>query len=256
MSAAKKDDSYYPLRWRLADFVENIIILHRTRAALAVAGLGALMIFVGLLIFGWRPFSGDDEAIANPRAELTETTVDDSGVAEAQFGRGTAVRPIATPEDVQQTTSGSVIELGPTVMRLTGGFSSDAAADLALSQAVELFPNRELLDAQVLSDQFRDTDQVVIRVIEPNFFLEGSSELNPDLVGLIADVATTIQSRDGWTVEVAGHGASEALSSERAQAAADQLVANGIALDTVTVSGRGNSEAIPGTLGHIDFLLN
>ena len=68
-----KGDEYYPLRWKLADFAENIIILYRTRAALVLAALGVLLILIGAFIVGWRPFSSDDADVVT---DVTEEVAD------------------------------------------------------------------------------------------------------------------------------------------------------------------------------------
>ncbi len=270
MSAGrKKDGDYYPLRWKFADRVENIVILYRTRAAVVIAALGLLLILAGIFIIGWRPFESDDDATNQDQTEIVDGADDaptqEESIGVAANGQGSATqngdlvtgqtrRPIATDAQLRSATSGVVIELGAAVMNLTGGFSSDEAADAAFMRATMLFPTREVLDSQLLSDEFVPTDDVLIRIVDP-LFAEDTAELDPALVPLITDVATAIGSSGELTVEVVAHVPRLLLSQDRAQVIADQLVADGIASNIITVTGRGNTEPLPGIPSRVEFIL-
>ncbi len=253
----KKVDNYYPLRWKVADFVENIIILHRTRAALVLAALGIFFVIIGLFVLGWRPWGSSDETAEAEAAEQVTNDVPqhDETTLEQELAElpEDTVRPIATTEQFALTTPGTVIELGSTTMRLTGGLTNDVAADRSVARALELFNNREFLDAQVLGD-FGDDEQITIRVVEP-VFLGDTAEINPDLTPLFVDVADAVRSSGEWTVEVVGHTPDQALSETRAQAAADQLVAQGVAANIVTTRGAGGTERILDFNSRVDFIL-
>lgn len=253
----KKGDNYYPLRWKVADFVENIIILHRTRAALAIAALGILFVIIGLFALGWRPWGSSDEtAGAEPTEEADiEVPPHDETTLEEELAAATdTVRPIATPEQAALTTPGTVIELGTNTMRLTGGLPDDVAADVSVARALELFDDREFLDVQLLGD-FADDGQITIRIVEP-LFIGDSTEVNPDLTALFADIATAVRSNAELSVEVVGHAPDQALSETRAQIAADQLIVQGIAANIVTSRGAGGSERIPDFASRVDFILS
>ncbi len=257
-----KGDDYYPIRWKFADFVENIIILHRTRAALAIAALGILLVLIGLFVLGWRPFGGDEVAgtDAPDTSEVVNVPAEHDGdevPPEDPADPTTSIRPIATDQQAELTTPGIVIELGATVMRLTGGAANDAEADAFLGIATQLFPNREVFDSQLLSPTFENNGDIVIRVVEPTLFDAGTDDLNPELNSLIAEVATVVRSSGNQTVEVVGHADGGPLSLARAEAAADQIVASGVVANVVTASGVGNSEPVLDTpTERIDFVIS
>lgn len=266
---SSKDDQYYPLRWKVADFVENMIILHRGRFALAVAVFALALIGLGVLILQ-GDLIGEDEpqeivdedgVVSEAATSSSDTTATNSPTtSETQaelpppIDPSTVTRPVATAEQVASTTAGLVIELGPRTMRLTGGAPSDSLADTFFDQAVSLFPNREALDDQLLSNQFPERSEITIRIIEPALFVGEGSDLNPDLSGLITEVSgvalTTLSD-----IEVVGHANTEPLSVARAQSVADALVEVGTLPDTVTVTGLGNSEPLPGVPERIDIIL-
>ncbi len=253
----KKGDDYYPLRWRVADYFENIIILHRTKAALGIAALATLLVLIGLFVLGWNPF-GSDDSVVEPPADTERIEPDeiiDDVVPAGGINPATASRPIADSQQVQLTTPGTVIELGPTVMRLTGGHPNDAAADRSLLIATDLFVDREVFDAQVLSGEFPETEQIVVRLIEPTLFAEGTAELNTAFVSLFDDVASVVFTRVDVAVEVTGHNNDVQLSAERARAIADQLIAVGVDEDIVTISGRGDAEPIGDFDSRIDVVI-
>lgn len=258
----KKGDDYYPLRWKFADFFENIIILYRTKAAIGIALLGALLVILGLLILGWNPLSSDDVANDDTPEAQVEHDRDDRGDPEnlanpqaAEIDPTTVTRPVADAQQLQFTTSGNVIELGPNVMRLVGGQPSDEAADRALAIALEQFPNREVFDAQILSNQFSESDEIIIRLVEPTLFVDGTAELNPAFLSLFGDVMGVVFSNGNFNVEVTGHDNDQQLSAARAQAAGDQLVALGVSQSSVISTGLGNSQPIDTFTSRIDFII-
>ncbi len=263
---SSKNSDYYPLRWKVADFVENIIILHRTRVALIAAALGVILVIIGVFVLGWRPWGSgaetdqilDEEGIVSEIADQ-DSTNPDSGPENpdetVEIDPGTVSRPVATDAQLEFTRSGIVIELGSRTMRLSGGSPSDEAADSGVQFATELFPNRELLDAQVLSTEFSETDEIVIRLVEPNLFATDTSSLNPDLSALIADVVYVARTVGYQTVDVVGHANTGELSSLRADAVAEVLVNQGLSPETVTSFGLGNSEPIPNFPEYIDFVI-
>lgn len=252
----KKGDDYYPLRWRLADFFENIIILYRTKAAIGIAILAILVVLVGLVILGWNPFSSDDGNNPDQVAQVEDGTGENQPAGGLpEIDPATAIRPVADAQQLQFTTSGNVIELGPTVMRLVGGQPSDEAADRALAIAIEQFPNREVFDAQLLSNQFSGSDEIIIRIVEPTLFADGTAEINPAFLPLFQDVVSVIFSNGNFNVEVTGHNNDQALSMDRAQAAGDQLIALGVSSNAVLVTGLGNSEPIDTFTSRIDFIV-
>lgn len=275
MSAGKnKGDDYYPFRWKVADFAENIVILYRTQAAAAIAALGIIIVLIGVFLLGWRPFSSDDTATAPDQAEVSnddtpEVVDDDADLDDAPIDGDTddsggaepdaddtepepesnpfegALRPVATDEELQFTRPGTVIELGATVMRLVGGFNSDASADASFEFATELFPTREVFDGQLLSEEFTETDEIIIRLAEPGLFPERNPQINFELEQLFVDAVAAIEANPGRTVQVVGHAQGGPLSVNRATAVADELISRGIDPAIVTSVGLGDSEPIP-----------
>lgn len=251
-SKPRKDDDYYPLRWKFADWVENIIILYQTKAAIAIAVFGVLVVLGGLVILGWNPFSGGDDEVVAQNDEVADVTE----APAPTINPATVNRPVATEDQVLSTTAGTVIELGPRTMRIVGGAPTDEVADAALDLAVMLFPNQELLDAQLLSTQFGETTEVFIRVIEPTFFQGETADLNEELSFLVGDVAEAVRvNPNGATVLVVGHAATGPLSIERAESVSNELISAGLTMEEVSFTGVGNSEPIPGAESRIEFIL-
>lgn len=250
-SRPHKDDDYYPLRWKFADAVENIIILYRTKAAIAVAVFGMLFVFFGLLLLGWRPFGNDEEAIAqDPVADVVEEELDFT------IDPDSVRRTVATEEQAVTTKSGAVIELGQRTIRIVGGAPTDEVADEIARQTVGLFPNREILDDQLLSHQFGQTNEFTVRVVEPGFFVSESSELNGEFISLVADIAEAVRRNDlGSTVLVVGHAPTGPLGTERAEAVSNELINQGLTIEQVSYTSVGNSEPLPGLDSYIEFLL-
>lgn len=250
-SRPHKDDDYYPLRWKFADAVENIIILYQTKAAIAVAAFGLVFVIVGLLLLGWRPFGSDaDEAVSqDPARELSEPQ-------DLSIDPDSVRRTVATDEQVATTKSGAVIELGPRTIRIVGGAASDEAADANAAVTLNLFPGREILDDQLLSQAFGTNNEITVRVVEPGFFLGEGAELNSELISLISDVAEAVRRNDaGNAVLVVGHAPTGPLGTERAESVANELINLGLTIEQVSFTSVGNSEPLPGVESYIEFLL-
>lgn len=275
-----KGDEYYPLRWKLADFAENIIILYRTRAALVLAALGVLLILIGAFIVGWRPFSSDDaDVVTDVTEEVADDGVfDDGGISQEEALGVTAdddlvagddanssdatfstiegnIRPIATEGQLRFVQPAVVIEVGPTVMQLTGGFPSDAAADDAIARATTLFPTLEVLDSQVLHESFAETDELLIRLGDPTLFVAETATLNPAFLPVVADVATAVLASGDISVEVVGHYPGPVRSTNQARAIADELIAQGVDANRISSVGVGNTDPVPGFDSRVDVIV-
>ena len=50
MNERNKSDSYYPLRWKIADAIEDLFLLHRATAVGVLALLGLAAIIAGFLL--------------------------------------------------------------------------------------------------------------------------------------------------------------------------------------------------------------
>ena len=271
------DDDYYPLRWKLADFVEDLFMLHRTLVIGLLALLGLGFIALGFLAFGWGSNGSVDIETAEPTPATLNlpsttttttapttttppTTTPPTTAAPATTTPATAApttavqissRAPTSPEELSTTEAGPVIELGPTVARLIGGLPTDALADDTVSVAASIFPGLDIEDAQVVDDSFPAGSNVTIRLSAPDLFGYNSPVLNEAYFPLIDQLAAAAIAEEGWKIEVSGHtddsgpaDPNQRLSEGRAAAAAQRLIDQGVSSDRVTSVGRGEDQPI------------
>lgn len=248
--SSPRDDDYYPLRWKFADAVENIIILYQTKAAIAVAVFGVVFVSLGLMLLGWRPFGSDiEEAVAQDPADAIALDGSETGGVSVS-------RPIASTEQIESTKSGAVAELGLDTIRFTGGAASDAAADEYITLVTGLFPGRQIVDNQLLSSSFSESTEITIRIVDAGMFQGEGSVINSEFTTLIADISQAVQfNTAGNSVLVVGHAPTGPLSTERAESVANELLNQGLPVEKVSFTSLGNSEPLPETDSYIEFLL-
>ncbi|MFT7475470.1 MAG: outer membrane protein OmpA-like peptidoglycan-associated protein [Verrucomicrobiales bacterium] len=266
-----KGDDYYPLRWRLADFVEDIFMLHRAAAIgiLALVGLG--FIVLGFLAFGWGSNGSTQTATtASTTASTTATTAaPTTTTAPATSSAPTTTAPPTTAaptttteepvssraptslEQLSATEAGPVIEIGPTVARLIGGLPTDALADDTVGVAAAIFPGLEIEDSLVVDESFSPATNMIIRLSAPDLFGYNRAELNSAYFPLIDQLAAAANTEEGWKIEVSGHtddsgpaDSNQRLSEHRAAAAAQRLVDQGVSSDRITSVGRGEDQPV------------
>jgi len=68
---AVNDDDYYPFRWKVADFFEDLFVLHRTAVVGVLALLGLGFILLGFLVLGWG--SSPTDLASTDGDDATET---------------------------------------------------------------------------------------------------------------------------------------------------------------------------------------
>ena len=274
----QRDPDYYPLRWKFADFVENILILHRTRAAIAIALLGVGLVVAGLFILGWRPGGSEESAAANAANADTEITDDNAaediaddltnadGDAEAIEGQDVEASPAeaaedgagrqaATPEQLLVTPSGTVAEIADDTIRLVGGLPSEAAADRSLDLITEFFGTFEVVDDQVVNEEFDEPDAIFVSIVEPTLFAEQTAEINPRFFGVFDAISDYSFANGELSIEVRAHVVGQQLSDDRAEAVTDQLVASLVEPETISAAGFDGGGLVDGQTSRIDFLI-
>jgi outer membrane protein OmpA-like peptidoglycan-associated protein len=274
-----KDDGYYPLRWKLADFVEDVFMLHRTAAIgiLALVGLG--FIVLGFLSLGWGSNGSTETAAtasttsstspssttATTAAPTTTTSTSPSSTTAAPVTTSppTTAAPTTTteepvsrraptsPQQLSATEPGRIIELSLTSARLVGGLATDALADDMLNVVRTVFPDLEVDDSQVVDESFPAATTMTIRLSAPDLFAYNSDELNNAYLPLVDQLAAAAIAQENWKIEVSGHtddtgpaGGNQRLSEGRAAAAAQRLIDQGVSSDRITSVGRGEDQPV------------
>ncbi len=239
MNNRQHRDDYYPIRWKVADAIEDLFLLHRNTAigVLALLGIGAIVL--GLLIFDGdgstvtettsataQPAQEDDAEAAETTTTSTTTETTTTAAPETTTTTTTsapetttttttaapetttteAVSPRAPANDgvVAATQSGRLLRLTETTVQVIGGLPSEAAADDTLAIAAETFPNFTIDDSQVVDASFSDDMALTIRIDAPDLFDYNSDDLNSIYLPIIDELAASIIA-EGWSVQVGGH---------------------------------------------------
>ena len=277
MNKRQHSDDYYPVRWKIADGIEDMFVLHRNTVVGALALLGTLAIVFGLLIFD-RGDSTTTETAA-PTTTINEAaadTDDDNEEAEAEAETTTttaapetttttaapetttttttttttaAPARAATEAQIASTENGRLIRLTDTTVEIIGGVPNEDAADSTLAVAADTFPELSLTDSQLVDAQFED-GPVTFRIDAPDLFAYNSDDLDPIYLPVIDQLAAAIIAQ-GWSVEVGGHtdsagpdAGNQALSEGRAASAAARLRAQGVVPESITTVGFGETQPI------------
>ena len=112
------DDDYYPLRWKVADFFEDLFVLHRAAVVGVLALLGAGFILLGFLVLNGSSNPTDTAAeVAGTEEVVDDTTTssqspttieDNDGDADADTDAAEeAARATTEPSTTAPTTSSS-----------------------------------------------------------------------------------------------------------------------------------------------------
>ena len=275
MASEGKSPDYYPLRWKVADAVEDLFVLHRGKAA-----AGVLLLLAGL-IFGFIVFTGGGD---DGDAELA-TTDGTTSVAPTTSEASTTVAPTTTesttttvaPTTTEATTTttttttiaevsarapendaerdatspGAIIEMGPSTVRLVGGFATDREADETLTLANAVFPGVDVVDDQLVDESYEAVEGITFRLSAADLFGYNSDNINGTYLPVIDQLAAAMVAADTWQVQVTGHtddtgpsDGNQRLSEGRAQAAANRLIDQGVATDRITVLGLGEDQPI------------
>ena len=275
MASEGKSPDYYPLRWKVADAVEDLFVLHRGKAA-----AGVLLLLAGL-IFGFIVFTGGGD---DGDAELA-TTDGTTSVAPTTSEASTTVAPTTTesttttvaPTTTEATTTttttttivevsarapendaerdatspGAIIEMGPSTVRLVGGFATDREADETLTLANAVFPGVDVVDDQLVDESYEAVEGITFRLSAADLFGYNSDNINGTYLPVIDQLAAAMVAADTWQVQVTGHtddtgpsDGNQRLSEGRAQAAANRLIDQGVASDRITVLGLGEDQPI------------
>ena len=267
MNKRQHSDGYYPIKWRVADAIEDLFLLHRNTAigVLALLGLGAII--VGLLLF-----DGDQNTVTETSSATTQPVQDDAAIettSTTTSSTTTTVAPETTttvaPETTTTTTtprtpanegvvnateSGRLLRLTDTTVEVIGGLPNNAAADDTLAIAAETFPDFTIDDLQIVDSSFTDDAPLTIRIDAPDLFAYNSDNLNPIYLPVIDQLAASIIA-EGWSVEVGGHtdasgpdDGNQVLSEGRAASAASRLRDQGVNPELITTVGFGETQPI------------
>lgn len=240
MSKRQHSDDYYPIRWKVADAVEDLFVLHRSTVVGALALFGLLAVIVGFLLFDGggttttetaAPTTTEtapentDAPTVEPETTTTETpettttteapettTTEAPDTTTTETPETTTTTEAPTPEsrravvdvaDIATTENGRVIRLTTTTVEVLGGLPTDAAADETLAVAAETFPDLTIDDRQLVDPAFEDSP-VTFRIDAPDLFAYNSDDLNPTYLPVIDQLAASIIA-EGWSIEVGGH---------------------------------------------------
>lgn len=134
------------------------------------------------------------------------------------------------------------------------GSVPDEAASNSFEQAASaaIGPDRVVNNFEISDDAVYDPDQPVqLQVAETVRFGTGRADISDQyrpLIDLAVDLMTNRESIDlmiiGHTDDVGDEETNLALSQQRAQRTADEIVARGVAEDRLAVDGRGESEPL------------
>jgi outer membrane protein OmpA-like peptidoglycan-associated protein len=131
-----------------------------------------------------------------------------------------------------------------------------AAADLSATRARKAEGDTATMRAQLLQQlnsvlQTRDSARGLIVNMSDALFQTGSSSLQPQVREKLARVAGIVSAQVGLMLEVEGHtdnvgsdGSNQKLSENRAQAARDYLVSQGVSTDAIVFRGFGEQSPI------------
>lgn len=281
MAQDPKTDEYYPIRWKIADAVEDIFVLHRSKAIGVIALIGLAFILFGFLLLGWGGATSQTNT-ANPASSSSTDTIGDTDDAEDESATtvssaapsttaapttaapttapattaptttlAVSSRGVATPEQLAATESGPVIELSPSVIRLAGGLTTDAEADAVVELVESIFTEIEVDDQQVVDDGFESVETWNFRLSAPDLFGYNSDALNATYLPLVDQLAAAAIDAGTWRIEVSGHTddsgpapGNQRLSERRAASAAQRLISEGVNAGQVTSIGRGEEDPV------------
>ncbi len=270
MAQDSKTDDYYPFRWKIADAVEDIFLLHRSKAIGVIAIVGISFIVLGFLLLGWGRTPTSTAAPTTTSTSVAPTTTSTS-VAPTTTATtaaptttattaapttttttiSTSTRPAATDAQLAATEPGRVVELSTTSIKLVGGLATDDDADAVVDLVESVFPGIAVEDLQVVDPTFGETDTWKFRLSAPDLFGYNSDNLNAAYLPLIDQLAEAAVLAETWNIEVSGHtdnsGPAEGnqrLSDRRATAAAQRLIGQGVDAGQVVSVGRGEDAPI------------
>lgn len=284
MTQESKSDEYYPFRWKVADAVEDIFLLHRAQAIGVIALLGLGFIILGFFLLGWGSGNtrtdtasptttipsavvpADDSDDQSPTTvtstsssststnTTSSTTTTTTTTAAPTTTAPVSTRPVATAQQIAAAEAGAVIELTPQSVRLVGGVSSEADADAVVDLTETIFANLEIEDLQLVDDSFAEfdaSDSLKFRLSAPDLFGYNSATLNAAYLPLIDSLAATLVDNESWEVEVSGHTddtgpapGNQRLSEGRSASAAQRLIDQGVPASRVSSIGRGEDQPV------------
>ena len=295
MNKRQHSDDYYPIRWKVADAIEDLFLLHRNTVIGALALLGVAAITIGILLFDTDGTTTETAApsttVEAPPAEdppetttttaapeTTTTTAAPTTTTTTTAAPTTTTTTTTTPvssraplndQAVASTENGRVVRLTASTVEVIGGVPTDAAADDTFAIAAETFPDLTVDDQQLVDPAFVD-GPVTFRIDAPDLFAYNSDDLNEIYLPVIDQLATSIIA-EGWIVEVGGHtdsaggdAGNQQLSEGRAASAADRLRAQGVDPAVITTVGFGEAQPIadnstePGRQANrrVEFVIN
>lgn len=240
MAQDSKTDDYYPIRWKIADAVEDIFVLHRSKAIGVIALIGLAFILFGFLLLGWGGATSQTDT-ANPNSPNTSAdpindaddgedgsntsapttaapqttapmtsssaapTTTETTTAAPTTTIATSARAAISDQQLAATEAGRVVELSTTSIKLVGGVTSDSDADEVLDLVESVFPGIAVEDLQIVDATFSETDTWKFRLSAPDLFGYNSDNLNATYLPLIDQLAEAAVLAGTWTIEVSGH---------------------------------------------------
>lgn len=170
------DDDYYPIRWKVADFFEDLFVLHRAAVVGVLALLGAGFILLGFLVLNGGESTTETTSGAREAAEVevsttsqTPTTIEDND-GDADTDAAEEAAATTEPSTVAPTTSSSSTTTTTTTSTTTTSTTTTTAApessrapttdeQIAATQAGRIgivSPNQIVLNGGLPSDAAAD----------------------------------------------------------------------------------------------------
>ncbi len=143
-----KDDDYYPFRWKVADFFEDLFVLHRTAVVGVLALLGLGFILLGFLVLGWGQGDSTEELATeartaaegdNPAEESPTSSVANDGITtEEAIGIDTEPGDTETTSTTSSTTTSSTTTSSTTTSTTTTTTTVPPQSDRAATSDAQI----------------------------------------------------------------------------------------------------------------------
>ncbi len=187
--------------------------------------------------------AGDETDNSAPATDETAEPADES----EQVDEGGTTRLANTDELLEENEA--VYRDGK--LFLSGPIQSQERIDYIVGLATPLLGEENVINEYYVDPTQTTQSNGAVRIDEPLLFASGSTELNPDLKGILDLGVTVMVVFPDVTMQVIGHtddagpeDGNQVLSEARAQAVVDYMVGKGIAADRFDAFGLGETQPV------------